>query len=62
MAFSKVAALLLASSAVAQNILVPSQCEGANVPFEGFVSYSIEFAFFPDYSGTNYFHGQKQLA
>lgn len=45
-------ALLGAASSVAADVYtVPSQPNANGEPFDGFVSYSIEFASFPDFAG-----------
>lgn len=49
---STVLALLGAASSVAADVYtVPSQPNANGEPFDGFVSYSIEFASFPDFAG-----------
>jgi hypothetical protein len=49
---STVFALLGAASSVAADVYtVPSQPNANGEPFDGFVSYSIEFSSFPDFAG-----------
>lgn len=49
---STVFALLSAASSVAADVYtVPSQPNANGEPFDGFVSYSIEFSSFPDFAG-----------
>lgn len=45
------ALLGVASSVAADVYTVPSQPNANGEPFDGFVSYSIEFASFPDFAG-----------
>jgi hypothetical protein len=51
---SSIFALLSAASSVAADVYtVPSQPNANGEPFDGFVSYSIEFSSFPDFAGKD---------
>ena len=61
---SALVALLGAASSVAADVYtVPSQPNANGEPLDGFVSYSIEFASFPDFAGkTNSWLNSLQKA